>query len=60
MSPTLVRDRPVMNFVCSKHEQTKTRNAQLPWKALLLAKTEITKRTSTHARTRLHEGTNIC
>ena len=29
-------------------------------KALLLAKTEITKRTSTHAKTRLHEGTNIC
>ena len=32
----------VMSFVCSKHEQTTTRNAQLPWKALLLAKTEIT------------------
>ena len=31
----------VMSFVCSKHEQTTTRNAQLPQKALLLAKTEI-------------------
>ena len=32
----------VMSFVCSKCEQTTTRNAQLPWKAFLLAKTEIT------------------
>ena len=37
-----------------------TRNTQLPQKALLLAKTEITKRTSTHAKNRLREEMNIC
>ena len=37
-----------------------TWNTQLPRKVLLLAKTEITKRTSTHAKTRLCEEMNIC
>ena len=32
----------ICRYQSYQHEQTTTRNAQLPWKALLLAKTEIT------------------